>query len=140
VHNFNYDKDDRVYFYPWQDGYLEMAIFTGRLLKLSKDFSTMQTLRPASEPIRFDPVLFERLAKRFRYRGMLEVISLDKNRVVFSFKKPDIQSREKYPDPLPRFLSLENDKIIESTTIILGEHLGKKLLYDRVDQEFILKK
>ena len=140
VHSFEQPENQAVNFHPWGDGYLQVNMHTGQLAIFSSDFSEEKVLRTGLDPLRFDPKRFSRLAKRFKYRAMLEVISVQEERVVFAFNKPDSFAAEKYPEPLKRILTLENRGLVESTTIILGEHLGKKLVYDRIEQEFAMIK
>jgi hypothetical protein len=140
VNTFDKEENQQVYIYPRGESYLHVNMHTGRLSLFSGDFSEEKILRPGQDPILFDPRRFKRLAKRFTYRAMLEVITVQENRVVFAFNKPDPSASEKYPEPLKRTLTLENGGLNESTLIILGEFQGRKLLYDRVEQEFTMIK
>jgi hypothetical protein len=138
VHHIRQDKHLTVRFYPWKDGYLMLNHRNGLLQKLSGTFDDPHTIRPATEPLLVDPA--RPIARRMKYLSMVWPTSKANNRMVFVYNKKDPFDKSKYPDPIRLALILEDDNLTESDSFILGDYMGKQLLFYFRDQEFELKK
>jgi hypothetical protein len=123
-------------FFPWENGFVHLISETGQMEKLSRDFKFERAIRPAREPIRIDPS--RPIARRRKFFSLLWPTAFLENRIIFSFNKFDPASTVKYPEPITRALFLEKNEYIESKSLLLGEHQGKQLRYDPVEQEFTL--
>lgn len=128
-------QDEKTHrFYPWRDGHVHLVYETGLVEFLTSDFQVKEVLRSGVAPIPIDPS--RAIARRRAFYSLLWPTAFMEDRIVFSFNKPDLYASAKYPEPLTRVLTLEKEGWQESTAILLGEHQGKKLLFDRLSQEF----